>query len=190
MFERFRAERAQRRENAAVVDALFAGVAEAARRAPLYTVHGVADTVMGRYEMMALHMWLFQHRAKGVDGTGASPQLEAMAQEVVDAFFKEIDHTLREIGIGDTSVPKRMKKLARMVYGRWDAYRTALDAGDREAMAEAMRRNVYSESGDAAGAPGLADYVFDAATHLAGQDDAAFLAGRIDYPNPVQRVAA
>ena len=185
MFQRFRAERAQRRRNAAIVDALFAGVADAARRPALYTVHGVADTVMGRYEMMALHMWLFQHRAKNGD-----EPLRAMAQDVVDIFFREIDHTLREIGIGDTTVPKRMKKLARMVYGRWEAYGDALAAGDREALAEAFRRNVYAEGGDAGGAPGLAEYAFDASATLAGHGDAALLEGRIDYPNPVQRVAA
>ena len=190
MFERFRAERAQRRRNAAIVDALFGSIADAARAPTLYTVHGVADTVMGRYEMMALHTWLFQHRAKDAGEKDADGPLGALAQDVVDTFFREIDHTLREIGIGDTSVPKRMKKLARMVYGRWEAYGAALAASDRAAMAEAMRRNVYSEGGDPGGAEGLADYAFDASAALAVQDEAAFLAGRIDYPNPAHRVAA
>ena len=185
MFGRFRAEREQRRRNAAIVDALFGGIAEAARHPAHYTVHGVADTVMGRYEMMALHTWLFQHRAKG-----ASPALEAMAQDVVDTFFREIDSTLREIGIGDTAVPKRMKKLSRMVYGRWQAYGDALEAGDRAALAEALRRNVYSEGGDAGAADMLAAYAFDASASLGSRDDAAFLAGRIAFPHPVQREAA
>ena len=185
MFERFRAERAQRRRNAAIVESLFDAIARAARHPSLYRVHGVADTVMGRYEMMTLHVWLFQHRAKG-----ANEPLQAMAQDVVDTFFREIDHTLREIGIGDTTVPKRMKKLARMVYGRWDAYGAALDGGDRAALAEALRRNVYAEGGDADGAAGLAEFAFEAWNMLSRTQDAALLEGAIAYPHPVQRAAA
>lgn len=180
MFERFRRERAKARSNAAIVDALFSSIASAARDPSLYTVHGVADSVMGRYEMMALHTWLFQHRAK--DG---SPALQAMAQDVVDMLFREIDSTLREIGIGDTTVPKRMKKLARMVYGRWDAYGTALNDGDRTALAEAIRRNVYSEGGDPLGAEPLADYALRSSAALQDQEEAKFLEGRIRFPAPV-----
>ena len=185
MFERFRRERAKARSNAAIVDDLFSGIAAAARHPTLYTVHGVADSVMGRYEMMALHTWLFQDRARG-----GSPALEAMAQDVVDMLFREIDSTLREIGIGDTTVPKRMKKLARMVYGRWEAYGTALATGDRPAFAEAIRRNVYSEGGDSLGADSLADYALRSNEALRAQDEAAFLAGRIHFAEPVSTVEA
>ena len=185
MFERFRRERAKAKANAGLVDDVFAAIAAAARRPAHYTVHAVADTVMGRYEMLALHMWLFQHRAKN-----GSPELKAMAQDVVDVFFREIDHTLREIGIGDTSVPKRMKKLARMVYGRWEAYGTALVADDRMAMSDALRRNVYAEGGDDRGADALADYAFRAAELLRDQPDTDFLQGRIAYPEPVETVEA
>ena len=83
------------------------------------------DTPLGRYEMLALHMFLFLHRMRGEVGTAA-----AVAQEVTDTFFLDVDHSLRELGIGDVGVPKRVKKLARMFYGRAAAYGEALDAGD------------------------------------------------------------
>ena len=177
MFERFKRNRERRRANAAIVDALFGSIASAARQPLHYTRHGLPDTIMGRFEMMTLHMWLFQHRAKG-----SSAAVEALAQDVVDVFFREVDHTLREIGIGDTSVPKRMKKLARMVYGRWEAYGGALAASDIEAMTDAVLRNVFSEGGDATCARTLAEYAFAVAERLGRQPDEALLGGRVEFP--------
>ncbi len=57
------------------------------------------------------------------DASGAWPT------DIVDAFFEDVDHSIRELGIGDMGVPKRMKKLARMFYGRANSYGEALDAG-------------------------------------------------------------
>lgn len=179
MFERFRRARARRRENAEIVDALFERIADQARDPAFYTTFGVADTVMGRFEMLALHVHLFQHRAK--DG---SEVLQAMAQDVVDRLFSVIDDSLRQIGIGDVAVPKRMKRLARMVYGRWESYGVALDGNDRTALGEAYARNVYVEGGIASRAPALADYAFEAREALRAQPDDHFLEGRVTYPKP------
>lgn len=185
MFEWFRQARARRRENAEIVRQLFEAIAEQARAPVFYTSLGVADTVMGRFEMLALHMHLFQHRAK--DGSEA---LQAMAHDVVDALFRELDDSLRQIGIGDVAMPKRMKRLARMVYGRWESYGEALAQGDTEALAEAYRRNVYVEGGVASLAPELARYAMQARDELAAQDDTTFLAGRVRFPEPVARQEA
>ena len=179
MFRWFRRAKAQQRGNANLVHSLFGRIAEQARRPELYTTLGVADTVMGRFEMLALHVHLFQHRARN-----GSAALQAMAQDVVDALFRELDDSLRQIGIGDVAMPKRMKRLARMVYGRWEAYGAALDAGDRQALAEAFARNVYVEGGVAARAPELADYALRARRSLADQSDETFLMGRIEFPEP------
>ncbi len=85
-----------------------------------------------------------------------------IAQDVTDTFFLDLDHSLRELGIGDLGVPKRMKKLARMFYGRTASYADALEKQDRVAMAEALRRNMRPESETWPEAGALADYAFDA----------------------------
>ena len=179
MLERLRTRWRQRRGNAALVDRAMGEIASGARHPALYTRLGVADTVWGRFEMMALHVHLFQHRAR----EGGEP-LKAMAQELVDAYFQELDSTLRELGIGDSSMPKRMKKIGRMVYGRWEAYGAALGAGDADALAEALRRNAYAEGGDPAMAPALAAYAFAARDGLAVVGDERFLAGHVPFPTP------
>jgi hypothetical protein len=109
-----------------IVDALYEQIVAAARQPRFYAEWGVPDTPLGRFEMLSLHMFLFLHRARA-----GNEALSAIAQECVDAFFTDIDHSLRELGIGDMGVPKRMKKLARMFYGRAQSYTEALEANDR-----------------------------------------------------------
>ncbi|MCR9139211.1 MAG: ubiquinol-cytochrome C chaperone [Alphaproteobacteria bacterium] len=98
----------------------------------------VPDSVMGRFEMLSLFMVLFFRRTDN-----AGPAVKQLAQDMVDTFFEDIDHSLRELGVGDVSVPKRMKKLARMFYGRANAYGPAIGEKDQEALTEALMRNIH-----------------------------------------------
>ena len=128
----------RKRKNRAIVDSLYRQVTDAARDPVYYRDMNVPDTVMGRFEMLSLFMVLFLRGAHGA-GEAVAP----LAQDMVDTFFEDIDHSIRELGVGDASVPKRMKKLARMFYGRTDSYGTALDGGDEQALAGALARNIH-----------------------------------------------
>lgn len=169
----------ERRANQAVVDALYSTIVASARQPRFYSDWSVPDTPLGRFEMMSLHVFLILRRLRGQ--TGAAGQI---AQEITDTFFLEVDHSLRELGIGDVGVPKRMKKLARMFYGRAEAYGGALDAMDNVALAEALRRNIRPESAEWPEAAELAAYVQAAADDLAGQPSTDIDAGRLRYPAP------
>ena len=166
-----------RSPNEAIVEALYEQIVAAARQQHFYAAWDVPDTPIGRFEMLSLHMFVFLHRMRG----GGAP-LEAVAQETVDRFFADMDHSLRELGVGDPGVPKRMKKLARMFYGRAGAYAEALDADDRAALATALARNVAPENAAWAHGDALAGYVFEAHRALGRHDDAAILSGRLDFP--------
>jgi cytochrome b pre-mRNA-processing protein 3 len=169
----------ERRANQAIVDALYSTIVASARQPRFYSDWSVPDTPLGRFEMMSLHVFLILRRLRGQ--TGAAGQI---AQEITDTFFLEVDHSLRELGIGDVGVPKRMKKLARMFYGRAEAYGGALDAMDNVALAEALRRNIRPESAEWPEAADLATYVQAAADDLAGQPSTDIDAGRLRYPAP------
>jgi len=168
----------ERRANQAIVEALYATIVASARQPKFYSDWNVPDTPLGRFEMLSLHIFLFLRRTRGETGATA-----AIAQEITDTFFLEVDHSLRELGIGDVGVPKRMKKLARMFYGRVESYGGALDAGDKDALAEALRRNVRPESAQWQQASELAAYVQTAARDLADQPTGEIDAGRLKFPS-------
>jgi cytochrome b pre-mRNA-processing protein 3 len=130
-----------RRANREVVDAVYERIVASARQPVFYGHWAVPDTPLGRFEMLCAHMVLVLHRARGAD-----PAMAELAQELTDEFFKDVDHSLRELGIGDMGVPKRMKKFARMFYGRLNAYAAALDAGNRDDLAVALSRNIHPEA--------------------------------------------
>lgn len=155
--------------NRRIVEKQYAHLTAAARQPYLYQALDVPDTVMGRFEMLSAMLILYFRRTRSCGVSG-----QEIAQEIVDAFFEDVDHSIRELGVGDAGVPKRMKKFAGMFYGRLESYAAALDAGDRAALAAALRRNIYPEAGD--GAPSmeaLADYLFAVEMGMAavGEDD-------------------
>ena len=170
----------ERSANRVITEALYASIVAAARQAPFYSVWNVPDTPLGRFEMLSLHMFLFQHRLRGE--TGASREL---AQILIDEFFTDVDHSLRELGIGDMGIPKRMKKLARMFYGRTAAYADALERSDRAALAAALARNIRPDAASWPEAGGLAIYVMDAERMLGKQQSDAIRGGSIHFPVPV-----
>jgi len=162
------------KDNDRIVGAIYEALTEAGRRPILYEHLGVPDTVMGRFEMVSAHMILFLRRAQS-----GSAAVRALAQEIIDEFFLEVDHSIRELGVGDVGVPRKMKKFGRMFYGRLDAYAAALDAGDVKALAEALRRNIHPESEEAPDMAGLALYMTEMAEALDACPDEAIAAGQI-----------
>jgi cytochrome b pre-mRNA-processing protein 3 len=102
-----------RRANRTLIDQLHGKIVAAARRPALYAELGVPDTYDGRFEMVALHAGLVMRRLTGLSGMG-----EELAQELADSVFRHFDVALREIGIGDVAVPKRLKRMAEAFYGR------------------------------------------------------------------------
>ena len=163
---------------AEVIRALHGRVIAAARVPALYTELGVPDTIEGRFEALCLHALLVLRRLRQLPAPAPD-----VAQELVDSVFRQLDASLRELGIGDFGVPKRMKKLAQSFYGRAAAYDPGLDSGDAAALAGPLARNVMATE-DPAAAAGLAAYVVAAERALAECDLDALLADRLRLPDP------
>lgn len=168
-----------RQANRAITEALYTRIVAAARQEPFYSAWNVPDTPLGRFEMLSLHMFLFLHRLRGEAGAPAE-----IAQLLIDEFFLDVDHSLRELGISDVGVPKRMKKLAKMFYGRTESYKDALERDDHAAFAAALLRNVRPDVKEWPEAAALAEYVFAANRTLAAQPSEDICAGKLTYPVP------
>lgn len=172
--------RKKRSNNERIVLDLYEALTAAGRQPVLYEEMGAPDTVMGRFEMLSAHVILFLRRARQ-----GSESIGELAQAVVDEFFLDIDHSIRELGVGDIGVPKKMKKFARMFYGRAESYGQAIDAGDRAALAAALRRNIHPDRPEAApDMRRLAGYMFQAEAALAAVPDDDLLHGRLAFPAP------
>jgi cytochrome b pre-mRNA-processing protein 3 len=162
-----------------IVIAVYETIVAAARQPLLYSAWNVPDSALGRFESLSLHMILFLHRTQN-----ASSSVKALAQEVVEEFFKDVDHSLRELGIADAGVPKRMKKLAKMFYGRAASYDAALNDNDNAALCSALQRNITPDVSVWPTASNLAAHVFSMRDALAGQADAVIEAGKLQFPTP------
>lgn len=160
-------------------DGVYGQIVAGARQPHFFSHWAVPDTPLGRFEMIGLHMFLFLRRVRLAGGA-----LEELGQQVTDIFFTEVDHSLRELGIGDSSVPKRMKKLARMYFGRLEAYDGAITIGDADALAQALQRNIRPDADVWPEAGRLAAYVMAAQSALSAQGDDALLAGIVHFPDP------
>ena len=158
----------------ASVDRLYGDIVAAARLPALYARMGVPDTVMGRFDALALHVIVVLRRLRQVPEPGP-----ALAQELVDRFFADLDAALREIGIGDVSVPKKVKKLGQAFYGRAQAYEAALsDAAPALALEQALARNVLEKPDAPALATALAQHMRLLIRQIDTCDIEAFLTGQ------------
>jgi cytochrome b pre-mRNA-processing protein 3 len=151
----------RRNPRRAAMEALFDQVSAASRHPTLFTDLGLPDTVEGRFESLALHTVLLLRRLRHLP-----PPAGEVAQDYIDTFFKRMDASLRDLGVGDMGVGKRMKKLAHSFYGRADAYDGPLDRGDDATLAVVLGRNAL---GQAEPAPALAAYVVASDRALAAQ---------------------
>jgi cytochrome b pre-mRNA-processing protein 3 len=163
-----------RKNNRQIVDRQYALLTQAARTPQFYLALDVPDTVMGRFEMLSLIMILYLRRTTKSQTSG-----QEVAQEIIDAFFQDIDHSIRELGIGDQAVPKRMKKLAGMFYGRLETYGQALDLNDCQGLAAALKRNIHPEHVDAADMAGLAEWALRAEVELSNTTEDVVVTGSV-----------
>jgi cytochrome b pre-mRNA-processing protein 3 len=176
IFARWRARRASR----AVIEQILGEIVAAARRPALYQALQAPDRIDGRFELLTLHAGLVLRRLNALGGLA-----DAIAQELVNSVFLHFDDTLREMGLSDIAVSKRLKTMGRAFYGRNAAYAAALDDRSAARLAEALARNVYGAPGpDAApGAGPLAFYVASLDAALAAIPMEEFATGRFRFPS-------
>ena len=122
----------------AAARALYEAIVAQARLPGFYRDFGVPDTLDGRFDMIVLHAFLVLHRLKR-DGQAQGP----VGQALFDLMFADMDASLREIGVGDLSVGKKVKRMATGFYGRVAAYEEGLAVTEGKALEEALGRNLY-----------------------------------------------
>ena len=160
----------------AVGQALYLRVVDQSRAPALYTDLGVPDSVEGRFEIYTLHVVLVIERLRAAGEQGAET-----SQALFDTFVTSLDNALREMGVGDLSVGKKMRKLGEALFGRARSYETAFHALPSTGLLEGLLiRTVFAEA-EAANAARLAAYVLEQRAALVAQPLERLLAGDIDW---------
>lgn len=171
---RGKAERARDAERAAAADRLYRVAVDQARRPAFYAALGVPDTLEGRFELVVLHVHLLARRL-GAAGHGA------VAQALFDTMFADFERNLRELGVGDPGIPRRVKAMVNAYYGRAASYEAGL-AGPPGMLEEAVARNALGQAAPSAPAGAIAAYVRAAALALAAIPADRLAAGEGAFP--------
>ena len=166
---------------------LYAAAAAQARDPAFYRDGGAPDVIEGRFELYLIHVALVVNRLRG-EGQRATET----NQVVFDAFLKGLDDALREMGVGDLSVGKKMRRLGEAFYGRAKGYAAALEPGAPGGdLAALVARTLFADEPDAdARAAPVARYVRAAAAELSGQPTDALLSGEVAFPAFAAQAAA
>ena len=180
IFDRLLGRRRRNGTPRAIYDAIVAQ----ARQPELYTDLGVPDTLEGRFEMVVLHTLLVLRRLRREEGL-SSP----LGEDLCAVMFSDFDHNLREIGVSDLSVGKKVRKLAEAFYGRGKALDDAFTAADtRAAMSALLARNLIVENAPVGNSfAHLADYIIatDRALDMMSMDE--LMAARLAFIQPSRR---
>jgi cytochrome b pre-mRNA-processing protein 3 len=170
---------------------LYGAIVAQARLPAFYDGYGVPDTVQGRFDLIVLHLVLVIaciERQIGRQGAQGNAAARAVGQKLFDEFCRDLDDNLREMGVGDLAVPKRMRSFAEAFYGRQAAYLAALAAADLRELENALARNIFDEVKAGSGSARLAAYVRAALSQFETQEkgafEAALLRGQVVFPKP------
>jgi cytochrome b pre-mRNA-processing protein 3 len=159
---------------------LYGAIVDHARSSVFYQHLGVPDSATGRYEMIALHAFLVMDRLGRVAGQGE------VSQALFDVMFADIDRSLREMGVGDLGVGKRVKALAGHFYAMAAAYRDGLNRGD-VVLCVALSDYLYGgEAPPPVALATMAAYLRACVSDLGEQAEDDISQGRIRFPEPRQ----
>src|SRR5262245_37275023 len=169
----------RRNQRQDTISTLYGTIVAQVRLPCFYREYGVSDTVDGRFDLLVLHL------ATILDRLAEDPDLLDLGQALFDRFCQDMDQNLREMGIGDLSVPKEMQRIGEAFYGRAQVYRSALAGQGAQPLLEALTRNVYGGRSVAPAAPArLAAYIREAVRVLRSQRVDDLLAGKLNLPKP------
>ena len=162
---------------------LYSAVVAQSRTPGLYSDLLAPDTVEGRFELYSLHVVLLLDRLRTGDAAGR-PDARGVSQALFDTYVRALDDALREMGVGDLSVGKKMRKLGEAFFGRCKSYEAAFAAlPDESELRALLTRTVYAGV-EAPPVDRLAAYVLGQRTHLAAEALDDLLVGRVGWSQP------
>jgi len=161
---------------------LFCVVIEQSRHAAFYQNSAVEDTLDGRFDVMAIHMTMILYK---LDQHKEFEDAKVIKRNLQETMFDNLDLSLREIGVGDLGVGKKIKVMAEAFYGRMKVYQALFENKNYDKMAETLQRNLYRGAEiDAKILSQMSEYVFYQSDHIVNQAIEIILKGNITFLAP------
>jgi cytochrome b pre-mRNA-processing protein 3 len=161
------------------IASLYGAIVAQARAPAFYSLYGVPDTVAGRLEMLMLHVFLVLRQLHDESGTALQ-----LGQGIFDHFCQDMDDSMREMGVGDLAVPRKMRRIGQAFYERQAAYERALAQTQNNGLAAVIRRNLSAWQEEDIGPEYLATYIRKATGQLARQRTSE--QNELTFPDPGQ----
>ena len=124
-----------------MVLSLYTSIVLQARTESFYSVYGIPDTLNGRFDLITLHMFIVLRRLKALGDEGVK-----VSQDLFDIMFADMDKNIREMGVGDLSVGKKVKILATAFYGRIKSYDNGISDLNDETLVGCLKRNLFLDT--------------------------------------------
>jgi cytochrome b pre-mRNA-processing protein 3 len=159
---------------------LYGAIVAQARLPVFYQSLEVPDTLEGRFLTLSMHLFAVLHRLKR-----GGPLARDLAQDLTDRFTADMETVLREIGVGDLGIPKKMRGLAASSAALLQAYEDALPAGEAAVAAALGQALPQRQRPSEAASRRLAHYLIALVHDLAAQSVAALDAGEVRFPDPI-----
>jgi len=160
-------------------DELYGAIVARARLPVFYQGFGVPDTLEGRFVVLSFHLFAVLHRLKE-GGASAAP----MAQELADHFTADMETVLRELGVGDLAIPKKVRGLAASGAALLQDYEEALTKGEGALATSIACALPLDETSAKLASPRLTSYLMKVIRHLDAQPAVDLCAGRLELPEP------
>ena len=168
--------RQQRKLEERPAERLYQSILQASRQPNLYTEFEIQDHLDSRFDMLCLHISLLMGRLRMLPEDVHKP----LNQELFDRFFADMDFTLREMGVGDLGVGKRVRKMSEAFMGRLLAYTKSLERNDKMELALVLARNIRRSHDSIDADRRMADYVLESRDRLSAVGDNEMQAGTVD----------
>ena len=156
------------------VSAVYRAIVAQSRQPVFYAEWGVPDTVTGRFDMISLHLALLFRRLRREKRGGV-----AFSQSVFDLFFKDMDRSLRELGVTDLGVPKKIQKMSTAFFGLMTSLNEAMDRDDRPGVEAVLERNLF-EPGQAPPVDLLSNYLFAQSEQMNALSASDIMGGKLN----------
>ena len=157
---------------------IYNAIVAQSRQPVFYTDFLIPDDVTGRFDVLSLHTCLVFIRLREAKG-----KEKEFSQALFDLFFKDMDQSIREMGVSDVGVPKKIQKMGSLFYGLLEKLTNALEEKDKDSLEKVINRNIYDDKNQKQ-AKKLAKYVLSLEKKLNAQGIDEIIGGKLEFLKP------